>query len=249
MSVSGAPVPAFTDLQSSRCVAHGAREAVALCRTCFSPRCGECVVKVDGVNHCGPCHVRLFPRAELRASAAPDPAETGGAAMTFFRVVFVLGLYSVIAFAAASAGVAYPFFANERLLAANRVRVTDVHLALSDYFADFEKYPDMDRGLRALLAANEEEREDWRGPYATARAKDGRPARDPADDGKVLDVFGRPLFYWAAPLAEDDEDGVPDLIYLASPGANGVYETPGVYEGKAPRDESGDDVIQWVVWP
>lgn len=169
--------------------------------------------------------------------------------MTFARVAMVLALYSTVAIAAAAAGVAFPFFANERLLAANRERVTSVHLHLSSYFADTGGYPSRERGLAALLAPSDEDREDWRGPYTTIRAKDGRPARLPADEGKVLDVFGRPIFYWASPLEEDDDDGVPDLVYLASPGANGTYETPGVFEGKAPRDESGDDVITWIVWP
>ena len=243
-----ASVPAFHDLGSARCVAHPPRVAVALCRSCLTPRCGECVLKVEGVNHCAACHRALFPPAPPRASA-PRPRTAGSIAISAARVIAAMGVYSTVALVAIAIGVAFPFFANERLLAANRTRVTDVRLNLSNYFADVGEYPDSARGLAALLAPSAADREDWRGPYETARATDGRPARSPADEGKVLDVFGRPIVYWSSPLEEDDEDGVPDLIYLASPGANGTFETPGVHEGRAPRDANGDDVVDWVVWP
>jgi hypothetical protein len=248
MSLSGAPVPAFQELRDSRCTAHPAREAVALCRSCLTPRCGECVLKVDGVNHCAACLAAIFPPAPP-ASAAPPPRTATSVMMSLARAVAAMSVYSLVAVVAISAGVAYPFFANERLLAVNRVRVTNVHLALSSYFADTGVYPTRERGLAALLAAGPDDREEWRGPYTTARAPDGRPARNPGDEGKVLDVFGRPVVYWAAPVEEDDDDGVPDLVYVASPGANGSFETPGIYEGKAPRDPSGDDVVHWLVWP
>lgn len=241
-------VPAFGDLGSSRCVSHVSREAVALCRSCLTPRCGECVIKVEGVNHCAACHVKLFPPAPPRSIAAP-PRTASSTLISFARLLAAMAAYSMVALVAITAGVAFPFFVNERLLAANRQRITDVHLAVSAYYADIGEYPDAQRGLAALLAAGPDDREDWSGPYETARATDGRPAREPADEGKVLDVFGRPIVYWASPLEEDDDDGVPDLIYIASPGANGTYETPGVLEGRAPRDPNGDDVIQWVIWP
>lgn len=248
MSVSTTTVPAFHDLGNARCVAHAAREAVALCRSCLTPRCGECVLKVEGVNHCAACHAALFPPAPPRETARP-PRTATSMALSFARAIAAIGVYSLVAFVAIGAGVAFPFFANERLLAANRVRITDVRLGLSSYFTDIGEYPDSGRGLAALLAPSAADREDWRGPYETARAIDGRPARTPADEGKILDVFGRPVLYWASPVEEDDADGVPDFVYLASPGANGTFETPGVYEGRAPRDANGDDVVQWVVWP
>lgn len=248
MSLSGAPVPAFHELRDSRCAAHPGREAVALCRSCLTPRCGECVLKVDGVNHCSACLAKIFPPAPPR-DLAPPPRTTTSLAVSFVRVLAAISVYSLVALVAIAAGVAYPFFTNERLLAVNRVRVTNVHLSLSSYFSDTGVYPTRERGLLALLAASDDDREYWRGPYTTARAPDGRPARTPADEGKVLDVFGRPIVYWASPVEEDDEDGAPDLVYVASPGANGTFETPGVYEGKAPRDPSGDDVVHWLVWP
>ena len=241
------PVPAFGELPDARCASHAARPAVCLCRTCLTPRCGECAVKVDGVNHCAACTRVLFPPAP--PATAARPLRTDSAAWSFLRALAAIALYSTVAIGAASVGVAWPFFANERLLTANRSRVTQVHLGLSAYYADIGAYPAGERGLAALLAPGPSDRDYWRGPYVTARASEGRPARVPEDDGKVLDVFGRPLVYWADPLAPDDEDGVPDLVYVASPGANGRFETPGVLEGKAPRDESGDDVVQWVVWP
>lgn len=248
MSLSGAPVPAFHELQDARCVSHAAREAVALCRSCLTPRCGECVLKVEGVNHCAACLAKLFPPAAPR-DAAPAPRTGTSVALSFARVVAVFAMYAVVAVVGIGIGVAYPFFANERLLAVNKSRILDVSLGLSSYVNDTGVYPARERGLAALLTAAPDDRQTWRGPYTTIRATDGRPARTPADEGKVLDVFGRPIVYWASPIEEDDEDGAPDLVYLASPGANGSFETPGVREGKAPRDAAGDDVIQWVVWP
>lgn len=245
MSASFGTIPPFTELAGTACTAHPARAAVALCRSCLTPRCGECVVKIDGVNHCAACLRALFP--------ATPPPRPPAAASTALRAVArgaaAIVLYGAVALAAAAAGVALPFFSNERQLAANRARITDVHLALSAYFADVGRYPEPERGLGALLAAGAPDRADWRGPYVTARAAGGRPARDPADEGKVLDVFGRPVVYFASPMGPEDEDGVPEKIYLASPGANGAFETPGVREGRAPRDEAGDDVVQWVRWP
>jgi len=243
-----APVPAFHDLGSSRCVSHPPREAVALCRSCLTPRCGECVLKVEGVNHCSACHAKHFPPAPPRAST--PPASTAGSfALSLARGILAIGVYSTVAFIAIGAGVAFPFFANERLLSANRERIEELQLSLSEYFNDTGNYPAPERGLGALLSSSAADRDDWRGPYAVARAPDGRPARSPADEGKVLDVFGRPIVYWASPVEEEDEDGVPDLVYLASPGANGAFETPGILEGRAPRDANGDDVVEWVVWP
>lgn len=249
-------VPSFESLADARCSAHAARPAVALCRSCLTPRCGECVVKLDGVNHCATCIARLFP-----PPIAPKPAgparegrflarrRSSSFGLSALRALAAIALYSFVALAAAAAGVALPFFANERLIAANRSRVTQVNLALSDYFGDVGRYPDPARGLDALLAPVPEDREMWRGPYVEARATDGRPARDPANEGRVLDVFGRPILYVAGPDTGEEDDGIPDYLYIASPGANGAWETPGVEEGRAPRDVSGDDVVQWVVNP
>lgn len=249
------PVPSFESLADARCAGHAARAAVALCRSCLTPRCGECVVKLDGVNHCARCLASLFPPPVPEKSA--DPARAArflarrqrSIGRSALRLLAALALYSVVAIGAAAAGAILPFFANERELAANRSRVTQVNLALSDYFGDVGRYPAADRGLDALLAPSAGDRDDWRGPYVEPRATEGRPARRAEDEGKVLDTFGRPILYYAAPDTGDVDDGVPDYLYIASPGANGAWETAGVEAGRAPHDVSGDDVVQWVVQP
>lgn len=258
------PVPPIEQIAGSTCVAHPTRTAAALCRICFARCCGECTTRIDGVNHCSRCLARRFP-----AKPEPPPPFRAFAARarlprSALRVAGVLFAYGGVAVLAAAYGIAMPFFENERRLAANAVRVTDVRLALTGYYNDVGTWPSATRGLAALLAASAEDREDWGGPYTTARATAGKAARTEADQGAVLDVFGRPVFYYASPLApanedesgddesgeDEEDDGESEKVYIASRGANGTWDTPGVESGTVSRgDPLGDDVVEWLAWP
>jgi type II secretory pathway pseudopilin PulG len=230
------------------CAVHSARAACALCRSCGKPGCGECLTKADGVNRCASCLARAWPVRRLPPEMMRFLA-TRAIPRSRTRVLLAALTYAFVALAAAAWGIALPFFANEEQLSKNRERMADVQLALAAYVDDVGRYPARERGLVALLAASSADRDRWKGPYLTARAADGHAALVTADAGKVLDAFGRPVFYWTSPVDESDPDATPDTIYLASPGANGVWDTPGVTSGKAPHDSSGDDVVQWIAWP
>lgn len=246
------PVPPIEEIAGSSCAAHPARPAAALCRICFARCCGECSTRIEGVNHCARCLARLFPpRPEppppFRAFAARAKLPRSA-----LRVLGVLVAYGSVALLVAAYGIAMPFFENERRLSANKDRVSEVHLALSGYYNDVGRWPTADRGLPALLAASAEDREYWAGPYTTARASGGKAARAEGDQGEVLDVFGRPIFYFVSsfdPEAEDEEVLEPAKLYIASRGANGTWDTPGVETGNAPREALGDDVVDWLQWP
>ena len=249
---SGRPLPPFREIAGGRCGTHADRAAAGVCRVCVTPSCSECLTRVDGVNHCARCLARLHPpRPE---PPPPFRAFAARARMprSVLRLLGVFSVYALVALLAATWGVAQPFFANERRLEMNRSRLTEVHLALSAYYNDVGAYPPPERGLDALLAASAGDREFWAGPYLTARSPEGSPAREPADDGRVLDVFGRPVLYYSSPVPEDESQAVPDVpekVYIASPGGNGTWETAGVETGNAPREASGDDVLQWIAWP
>lgn len=244
------PVPAFRDLAVAGCAVHPARAAVALCRTCLQACCGECATRRDGVNYCAAClaasdTVLATAPGARQVRDAQRAATRGGAILgTPARVAFTLAAYSLIAMLAAAWGIGMPFFANERRLEANRERVTQVQIALSSYYDDVGTYPSRERGLAALLASSEDDRDAWRGPYTTVQAAGGKGVNASKDPG-VADVFGAPILYFAKP----GDDGAMVIVYLASPGANGTWDTPGIDGGNPPHEPSGDDVLKWVVWP
>lgn len=246
------PVPPIEEIAGSSCAVHPARPAAALCRICFTRCCGECTTRIEGVNHCARCLVRLYP-----PKPEPPPPFRAFAARaklprSALRVLGVIAAYGSVAVMVAAYGIAMPFFENERRLAANKDRLSEVHLALSHYYNDVGAWPSSERGLPALLAASAEDRDDWAGPYTTARATGGKAPRTEQDQGQVLDVFGRPVFYFASPFdpeAEDEEVLEPAKVYIASRGANGTWDTPGVETGNAPREALGDDVVDWLEWP
>lgn len=254
------PVPPIEEIAGSTCAAHPTRTAAALCRVCLARCCGECTTRIQGVNHCARCLARAFPpRPEppppFRAFAARARLPRSA-----LRIAGVLAAYGSVALLAAAYGIAMPFFENERRLSANKDRLSEVHLALTGYYNDVGRWPSADRGLSGLLAASAEDRDDWGGPYTTARATAGKAPHTEQDQGKVLDVFGRPVFYFASPLdppAENQEEGdeeieeetEPAKVYIASRGANGTWDTPGVETGNAPREPLGDDVVDWLAWP
>ena len=243
------PLPHFRDLHLGACANHPPRDVVALCRVCQKSCCGECATRQDGVNFCAEClatrdaALALAPGAR-QIRAAQESATRGAALLgTPARVLVTAALYFVAVALAAAWGIGMPFFANERRLEANKERMTEVQIALSAYYDDVGHYPPKERGLSALLAANDDDRSDWRGPYVTALASGGKAGsqKDPA----VVDVFGQPILY----IAKTAEDDSMEVLYLASPGANGVWDTPGIESGNPAHDPAGDDVIKWVVWP
>ncbi|HVO30084.1 MAG TPA: type II secretion system protein GspG [bacterium] len=253
MSESLPTLPPFAEISGRRCDAHPARGAVALCRRCLTALCAECATRRDGVNFCARCvadddaSALALPGAQQVRVAERNSTRAGALLGTPARVIAVLLAYSVAAIVAAAWAVGMPFFANERRLEANRERVTEVNLALASYFDDVGRYPSRERGLAALLAASDDDRDVWRGPYTTAQATGGKPAPGDAKEPQVLDVFGRPLYYYAKPDPDGDE-GAMLTVYVASPGANGTWDTPGIENGDPPREAKGDDVLKWVVW-
>ena len=246
MSATTPPLPEF-DAAPRACAEHPARPAAGLCRSCLKGGCGECLTKADGTNLCATCLAKRLPTRRLPPELARMIATRPSVPRSIPRALIAIAIYGFAALAAAGAGVALPFFGNERLLQANRDRVAEVAAGLSRYDDDVGHYPDAKRGLDALLAPDAGDRDAWKGPYTTERATSGRGPQRPAFAGHVLDAFGRPILYVAT--ADPDDPGAdPKRLYLASPGANGVWDTPGAVEGKAPHDPAGDDVLQWVLW-
>ncbi len=244
------PVPPLSDVSRVACETHPARAGAGLCRSCLRTACAECLTRIDGVNHCAGCIDRLFPPPGAGSSGpAGRPAGTPAAFEEAKRrsprhLLALLALYGTVAVSASAAAVAWPFLLNERRLEANRQRLVELHLALSEYLADVSRYPSPERGLKALLEPSREDRDDWRGPYATARAGGTRASGGAANDDAVLDVFGRPVLYHRTP-----EDVAEPRVYLASPGANGLWDTAGIVAGNPPHEAGGDDALQWVVTP
>lgn len=191
------------------------------------------MTKIDGVNFCAEC---LAEKHAPRERPARGPRKRSVIASAFAAAAF-----STIAIAAAAIGVAMPFFALEGRLEANRQRLLELQLKLSSYQNDVGAYP---AALEDLLS--NDGTDGWSGPYTTARPHDGRPPIDPADGGKVLDVFGRPVLFYASPVVDEDE--LPERVYLASMGANGTWDTPGIETGNPPREPAGDDSLEWVAW-
>jgi hypothetical protein len=243
------PLPRFRDVVAGSCANHPGRDIVALCRACQKSCCGECATRRDGVNYCAECIVARNAQLAITPGArhiraAQQAATTGGALLgTPARVLATGAFYFIAAALAAAWGIGMPFLANERRLEANKDRMTQVQIALSAYYDDIGHYPPKDRGLAALLVANDEDRADWRGPYTTALASGGKGVigADPA----VADVFGQPILFYS----QTNEDDTIEVLYLASRGANGSWDTPGIETGNPPHEPTGDDVIKWVVWP
>jgi hypothetical protein len=52
-------------VSSAFCLQHEARIAVGICVHCRKPLCGDCITKIDGINHCRAC-------LEARSAAAPS---------------------------------------------------------------------------------------------------------------------------------------------------------------------------------
>jgi len=242
------PLPNFQAVLSGvgACASHPTRDAVALCRRCLMPCCGECATRRADINYCAGCISALD--AELLAIPGSRQVRAAQAASAFawagtpLRLLVVMAAYGLLTLLAASYGVGMPFFANERRQQANQERLADVQQALTSYQNDVGKYPASDRGLAALLSATDDDRDTWRGPYITAQANGGRAGTSfkPA----VFDVFGQPILYYAKP-GEDEEMAE---VYIASRGGNGSWDTPGIETGNPPHEASGDDVLKWVVW-
>jgi hypothetical protein len=54
-------------VSSASCEQHEGRAAVGICVHCKRPLCGDCITKVDGINHCRAC-------LETQAPAPPQSA-------------------------------------------------------------------------------------------------------------------------------------------------------------------------------
>jgi len=54
-------------VSSAFCEQHDGRAAVGICVHCKRPLCGDCITKVDGINHCRAC-LEAQVRAPLSAA-------------------------------------------------------------------------------------------------------------------------------------------------------------------------------------
>lgn len=57
---------------SATCSQHALREATGICVRCRAPMCGECITKIDGINHCRRC-LELMVSSDA-AAATPEAA-------------------------------------------------------------------------------------------------------------------------------------------------------------------------------
>jgi hypothetical protein len=60
---------------SATCAYHPSRDAIGVCVLCRTRVCGECVTKIDGINHCVRClDARVSSeRRVMKASGAERP--------------------------------------------------------------------------------------------------------------------------------------------------------------------------------
>ena len=61
---------------SATCTRHTLREAVGVCVRCSTALCGDCITKIDGINHCQSCLAELGhrPAVPTRAPRRHMPA-------------------------------------------------------------------------------------------------------------------------------------------------------------------------------
>lgn len=82
------------------CHNHPERHAIGLCVECRRAVCGECVTKVDGVNHCSAC-LSLVARQDQEAQerarrpGSVAAAIASGAALFLLLVVMTYGWLAV----------------------------------------------------------------------------------------------------------------------------------------------------------
>ena len=75
---------------AATCQHHPEREAIGVCVACRTRLCGECVTKVEGINHCVACLAKLAAegaRRPIEARRAPLEANAPWAAGTYLLVL------------------------------------------------------------------------------------------------------------------------------------------------------------------
>lgn len=75
---------------AAACQYHPEREAIGVCVECRTRVCGECVTKVEGINHCAACLAKLAAegaRGPVGARRAPSHAVVRASAAAYFVVL------------------------------------------------------------------------------------------------------------------------------------------------------------------
>lgn len=76
------------------CQTHPATEAIGVCTRCKRRICGECVTRIDGINHCTTCLASLAKPVQP-AGEAPSSTSQGranAALVGYFVLLFLLTL-------------------------------------------------------------------------------------------------------------------------------------------------------------
>jgi len=119
--------------------------------------------------------------------------------LTLFELLIVLAILAFLAALVAPRVIGYLGRAKSDIA---RTQASNLAASLELYFLDFERYPTLDEGLNALVAAPEGAAE-WRGPYLK-------------DVSGLTDPWGRPYLY--APAETGDEF---EVVSLGRDGAEG----------------------------
>lgn len=209
------------------CPHHPDDIVVAACSRCGRPLCPACRDVVAGSAHCRTCGV-----ARMREERRPRP-DTAPVLLTLAGSALAGAVFVAVALTGAR---------QAALQHANRIGLERVAYALDDFYLDQGRYPTPQEGLTALMlddpTGSGTPLGRWSGPYLT---EDAAPIRFSWTHRGLLDAWGQPVVYYA----ELDER----WVYVASPGADGVIDSPGLGTLAFSGDRVGDDVIAWVEGP
>jgi hypothetical protein len=210
------------------CTNHPERFGTGICTRCKGIFCGECLTKIDGINHCTYCLERLREKREVEVKRWESIF-----ASIFLPLFLLLSAGGWVFFALLPPGIRY---LDIRLKAPmNIARMEVIKSGLLSFYKDTEHLPAQDEGIEALITSDANgdgiETTGWNGPYLP----DEEISMD--DEGEILDVYGHPIKY--IKMGEDK-------ALVASMGANGRWETDlsNLSGGERGR---GDDVVVWVL--
>ena len=217
-----------TARRTARCVHRPHAPEQAACAACGRSLCGTCIVRQGGRSLCKHC---------LPAPEAP-PAKQGQAGPAVS--LLVLGIAALLGCFGLSLALAW--HGTARQAQADRETLARLRFALEDFYLDMGRYPTVTESFAALVSSDPELDGEpltgWRGPYLDL----GRlNLLWSSRRGGLSDRRGNAVLYYTNPQG--------DWVYLASPGPDGLMDTPGLggagFEGIA----LGDDVVVWVEGP
>jgi len=152
----------------------------------------------------------------------------------------VLGIAALLGCFALSLGLAW--HGTEQQARADRETLARLRFALEDFYLDLGRYPSVSEGFAALVTSDPElDGEpllDWHGPYLDLGRLDLLWS---SRRGGLSDRRGNAVLYYANPQG--------DWVYLASSGADGRIDTPGLGSAAFGGVPEGDDIVVWVEGP